>query len=154
MSDTPLRIALISGSKGQRELMEKTFPLFGGLGIVYKGQSLGTNFGELVRSRPDVVVVVTGSPNTFHYEIDPTFRKLHQRLPQTKIVVRTELNPLHEFVRQCSEGGTSIVGDQLDWHDVVDAVRRTAGGEQVIHFGSRLSGLETHRRIHRKEQEE
>jgi hypothetical protein len=140
-----IQLALISGSTEQRKLMEEKLSQFGTFETVYRGKSLSTNFKQLVKTKPDVVIITTGSPDTFYAEINPErFQKLTGLLPNTKILLRTELDENHPFIKDSVAHGANIMDERCDWNTIAKEIGRIAQGERLVHYESKRQDLETH----------
>ena len=126
--------------------MNEKLSLFGQFETVYQGGSLSTNFKQLVKARPDVVIIVTGTPNTFYDEINPRrFQKLAEWLPNTKVLLRTELERDHPFIKDAIACGASVLDERCDWPIIARGIERIMQGERLVLYESRKQDLETNR---------
>ncbi len=149
-----IRVAIISGSKAQRNFTAENLMRghYGEFNIVYRGSSLSTHFKQIEGSRSDLILLTTGSPNTFSYEIDPRFRKVKESLPETRILLRTELEQKDPFVMTATKSGVSVIDERADLPQIIDAIRRTVAGEQVIcYLDQKNHDLEIYRSQGQKE---
>jgi len=139
-----IKIAVISGSRGTREFLRQGLSVFSGIEFVYGGQSLSRHFRGLAEAHPNIILVDVGSPNTFSDEIKPDFPKIHKSLPETKVLIRTDLPETAEFVRRAVDSGASIIDSRLGISRIVEAMTTISDGRDVIWYAGREHDLESH----------
>lgn len=135
-------LAIISGSRDERDYLERGFSPFSSISVIYKGSSPTTgisNLGKLALL-PSLVLICEGSPNTFSYELNPQFPKIRKYAPDAKILVRTDKNAQDPFVRAVLDAEGNIVSRSLDIVALLSVFDRIQNGEQVALYETRSSG--------------
>ncbi|MEK7182583.1 MAG: hypothetical protein AAB694_00280 [Patescibacteria group bacterium] len=135
-------VAIIGGLKAQRAYAREHLLQFPTMRIVFEGKSLREHFKRLVRSNPHIVLILTGSQNTFAEELYPAFTKIQERIPRAKILLRTELSQEHPLIQKAIEAGVNVVDERYDFTKITEALRRVVEGEHIVWYKGRAEDLE------------
>lgn len=81
------------------------------------------------RNRPEVVLVDLHVPPGSGIDL---IRTIQQRWPEVKSVVLTVERDENQVLEAMNAGANGYVTKETSLHDIVDAVRRAAGGETVV----------------------
>ncbi len=147
-----IRVAIISGLKQQRDYTAAILGQVEGLEVVYKGNSVTTHFRQLRRTNPDIILLTTGAPDAFHTDLNPRFPNVRNRLPRTKIMLRTELDRSHPFIQEAVRSGASVIDERIDFAKIAEAIPRVHSGEQLVLYAAKGHDLEVPQRgLGRKE---
>ena len=130
-----IRLAVISELPGQRKIITDKLSLLGKFKIVYQGESLSTDFNHLVRALPDIIILSAVSPLTFRKEVGKKrCQEVADSLPDTKILLRTNLPQDHTYIKETISYGVNIINDHCDWSAVASGIEMIMDGKKLIHY--------------------
>jgi DNA-binding NarL/FixJ family response regulator len=141
-----IRLAVISELAGQRRIIAEKLSLLGEFQTVYQGESLSTNFDHLRKASPDVIIVSAVNPGTFQRDVnESSCRKIANLLPDTKLLLLTDLQQDHTYVKEAIRCGLNIIHDHSDWSAVANGIEMIMDGKHLIRYESDAREIETYR---------
>ncbi|MDO8657432.1 MAG: hypothetical protein Q7K55_01730 [Candidatus Levybacteria bacterium] len=143
MTGIAIRVAFICAARTQAEIANEKLNIFGAFTFVHFGKDLKTNFKEMVKSSPQVIIIDTSSDINYYNNFDPRFSKIRNNLPSTKILIRTELRKDHPFIQEAYKNGASIIDECLDYQKIAETIGILINtNEQIVRYESRIRDLE------------
>lgn len=133
METEKIRVAVVSGSRSTREYLARELERYSNLRIVYQGSSLQTHFRKLRDSQPQVILLDTTTPGTLPHDLNPKFKKVRGKLPESALLLYTQLQKEDPFIKTATrEGRASVIDERLAVGQIARIIQRISEGEQVI----------------------
>ena len=111
--------------RGLRQLLEAT----DGLEVVGEAGTAQEAIARIPPTRPDVAVLDVRLPDGDGIEVCREVRSSH---PEIQCVILTSFTDDQALLQAMLAGASGYVAKQLKGHDIVDAVRRVAGGQSLM----------------------
>jgi two-component system response regulator DevR len=111
--------------RGLRELLEAD----GGLEVVGEAGTAEEAIARIPPTRPDVAVLDVRLPDGDGIEVCREVRSSH---PEIQCVILTSFTDDQALIQAMMAGAAGYVAKQLKGGDIVDAVRRVAGGQSLL----------------------
>jgi two-component system response regulator DevR len=111
--------------RGLRELLEAD----GGLEVVGEAGTAAEAIARIPPTRPDVAVLDVRLPDGDGIEV---CREVRSRHPEIQCVILTSFTDDQALLQAILAGASGYVAKQLKGEDIVDAVRRVAGGQSLL----------------------
>lgn len=125
------RIAIICQNRSIAQNMARHLSSHMAFDLVHTGQNLSRGFRKLVKRKPHVILVDTTAPNCYR-DFDPKFQEVKNALPGIRIVIRTELDEEHHFVREAYNNGASIIDDRLEYLKIAQTLQDVLTVEKPV----------------------
>lgn len=130
------QIAYISGNSEERVYaQEELRAQSDDIAIAYQVRQLDEHtVRKIGESKPQAIVYTTGTESTATKNLFSHISMLRGYMPDTPILVRTELEEDDPAVVWLIDEGIHVLDDRLEFHHMVDAVEKIREGEHVALF--------------------